>query len=564
MLAFRRSLRLQILALLTLALMPVGILALTNAVYSYRNFREALEMRVSEAAELVAAEQDAILRQGRTVVEALSALGDLAPADHGECKQDLLDASVRWEQISNISVIGPDGSIYCSARPVTIGSKEIRRLVWFQRLHDTKGFFLDRPVLAGSENENLIVLAGKISGSSDAIVAMGIKIATMRESLDRLNIPEGAAVAIINAEGKPILERANGNKPGEWLPEIINFDQKALVEAGLFRAHDKNGVLRRYRLAQILDGAGFAVLSIPAESIRTVTDFFFYSGVALPVLMWLTALITAHFSINRMVVRPLTTLRRTIDAYSKGKQSVRVPELKRAPGEVRDVAVTFNKMADTIEKRDNELRVLIEKERALTREIHHRIKNNLQITSSLLNLQAKRAVTEREQSIFFEVQQRISALSLIHAELYNSDDIRYVDLGSMVRRLCVSTAQGLRDSGSLVNLDLDVSDIMVLTDTAVPLALLIAELLHYAALQELEGEDKTDISVELKESGKNIQLTLSCSSSFASGIETSTDTSISAITLINGLVKQLSGRYVIKDEGRTFEVLVPEPGQPIS
>src|SRR5690606_38027559 len=123
--------------------------------------------------------------------------------------------------------------------------------------------------------------------------------------------------------------------------------------------------------------------------------------------------------------------------------TARVEKDRSAPEEVQAVATKFNTMADTIQARDDALRAALDHQKALVREVNHRVRNNLQVMNSLLSLQSRRAKTAEQEAIFLDVQRRLNALGIVHAALYQGDDFRAVDLGVLLKDLCLSTERHL-------------------------------------------------------------------------------------------------------------------------
>ena len=161
-------------------------------------------------------------------------------------------------------------------------------------------------------------------------------------------------------------------------------------------------------------------------------------GVFTPLLMWALAIAVVWFGIEHLVVRWITYLERITSAYAAGRHSVRPERVSAAPAEIRSLGETFSRMADLISAREAELRDSLAQKEVLVREIHHRVKNNLQLVMSLLNLHARRIRDPRAELAFAEARSRINALATLHRRLYESESLQEIDLqvvpGRSVRR----------------------------------------------------------------------------------------------------------------------------------
>ncbi|WP_047959979.1 PAS domain S-box protein [Desulfovibrio sp. TomC] len=138
---------------------------------------------------------------------------------------------------------------------------------------------------------------------------------------------------------------------------------------------------------------------------------------------------------------------------------------------------------------------LLEKE-VLLKEVHHRVKNNLQIISSLLFLQKDAIADPHIQDIFEESRNRIASMALIHEELYRSGDLARVDLKEYLERLAPKVVQSLRGYKS-IGFSLHLAQCRVSVDKAIPFGLIVNELLTNAVKHGLAGRDAGNIRVNM-------------------------------------------------------------------
>src|SRR3546814_4114973 len=104
----------------------------------------------------------------------------------------------------------------------------------------------------------------------------------------------------------------------------------------------------------------------------------------------------------------------------------------------------MHKMADVISLHESELRKSLQEQKTLLKEVYHRVKNNLQVVSSLVNLQVSRAANEHERGALLATQDRIHALSMVHSNLYKAPELHRIKLQEFVPQLCeyLRQAQG--------------------------------------------------------------------------------------------------------------------------
>ncbi len=233
-----------------------------------------------------------------------------------------------------------------------------------------------------------------------------------------------------------------------------------------------------------------------------------------------------------------------------------------------------------------------EAEEALTRteeirkkEIHHRIKNNLQVISSLLELQADQFNEEKVIEAFRESQNRVASMAIIHEELYRAGDTETLDFAAYLRKLTSDLLRSYMVRKGDVKLKLEVEEIFLGMDTAIPLGIIVNELVSNALKHAFPAGRKGEIHVKLfrKESSgnksisnitnnidarstinKNNQFTLIVSDNglgFPENIDF-TNTDSLGFQLVNTLVEQLEGTIKLERNGTTlFRIKFLESGQ---
>jgi two-component sensor histidine kinase len=192
---------------------------------------------------------------------------------------------------------------------------------------------------------------------------------------------------------------------------------------------------------------------------------------------------------------------------------------------------------------------LSEKE-VLLKEIHHRVKNNLQVISSLLYLNAKKFKDRETQDIFKESQNRVKSIALVHERLYQSKDLGKIDFKEYVTRLTDDLFRSYAVNQSIVKLVISIDKIFISIDTAVPCGLIINEIisnsLKYAFPNAEELQKDCEIKIEFKSDEKNESLlTISDNGiGLPEGIDVKKTKSL-GLQLVDTLIDQLEGTMEI-------------------
>jgi two-component sensor histidine kinase/HAMP domain-containing protein len=187
--------------------------------------------------------------------------------------------------------------------------------------------------------------------------------------------------------------------------------------------------------------------------------------------------------------------------------------------EVENLAESFNKMTEALEKSQQDLILeheksaesfrssLAEKE-ALLREIHHRVKNNLQLISSLLNLQAKNPGKKAPKEVFIDSENRIRSLTLIHESLYQAKDFSRIEFVSYLRELLLRLLQAYKTPGQSITGKVDGTEIYLDITQAIPCGLIVNELASNSLKHAFPGGREGEILVAIKKEGDRVSLSV--------------------------------------------------------
>ena len=217
----------------------------------------------------------------------------------------------------------------------------------------------------------------------------------------------------------------------------------------------------------------------------------------------------------------------------------------RIIAEQKEEVETINEQLDA---RNSEKEVLL-------KEIHHRVKNNLQIISSLLELQSRGIDDESALSAVADGQSRVKSMALIHQKLYQTDDIATVDFGSYASDLCAQLAALYPDMNE-TQLNIEGNGIELDIDTAIPLGLILNELVTNAFKYGIKGQSAGSLKVELRAEGKGSYLLTVADNGPGLPEDFNFDKTRSlGLRLVRRLSKQLYGKATYQNnEGAIFAV----------
>ena len=189
---------------------------------------------------------------------------------------------------------------------------------------------------------------------------------------------------------------------------------------------------------------------------------------------------------------------------------------------------------------------LLEKE-ALLQEVHHRVKNNLQVINSLLRLESGRSTVPNTKAVLTEMQGRIRSMALLHESLYRSGSFAAVDLGAYLRQIATQSFRALAVSPGAVQLRLDIASVHVVMEQAAPCGLLVNELISNCLKHGFPDGRTGEVRIELRsvDGGPQIRLRVSDTGVGLPADFESKRSHTLGLELVVDLVEQLNGTLEI-------------------
>ncbi|HYI64870.1 MAG TPA: histidine kinase dimerization/phosphoacceptor domain -containing protein [Allosphingosinicella sp.] len=206
-------------------------------------------------------------------------------------------------------------------------------------------------------------------------------------------------------------------------------------------------------------------------------------GMLTPVLMWLWASVVGWILVQRLLLFPLGRIQNVIAAYRPGERPLDLPTLRTPAHEIGALGRAFSRVTETVARHEAELEAAVVRQTRLVREVHHRVKNNLQVVASLLNLHARGAASEEVAAAYASIQRRVDALAVVHRNHYAElEDNRGVALKPLISELAANLRATAPASAAGMQIRLDVAPFYAGQDVAVSVAFLVTEIAEFGML----------------------------------------------------------------------------------
>lgn len=499
-----KTVRDRFLAILIVALLPAGLFALQSALDSLERRERLLDQVVMDQAVAAIQAESRAVALARGMLIAISSNAIVARQD---CPDKLVEIRKSLPDIISLSLWDLEGEQLC-ASPSVQGAPALSQSFpdLFARMHERRATMVGY-VAKNFAGRDVIYIAeprfdarGRLLGA--ASLGYAVKDVLKRLSTGRQGY--AFSVALVDASGRPVARQGVFDNRPLPVPAIIRANMSSQPRG--FRVQDQAFALAPYHHPDLYV---LVHADLPQTGIagRLITGLM----VAAPVLMLILTLVIVWIANERLLAKPLAAVTRTAAAYVARERPAFAPELAKAPEEIQRLDEALRTMAEVLVGREHVLSQALDDEKALMRELHHRVKNNLQMIISLLAMQARELNSEEAISALRLAQQRVYVLSQVHQQLYSSGQLAAVRVDGLIADLIRNVLSVHMSGGARrteVEIALKLSPVAIPADFAVPLAFIATESL-VSALEFITDNAPVLIQISLNcESEGRVRFTL--------------------------------------------------------
>ncbi len=461
------STALKMFIILGLALLPLGLVAVLASADAARDGRAERQTLARIKAVETARALDALVSRDALALTVIVASASLASEESYPCT--LLQRARRAEKnlvLSRFALFGRDGRRVC-------GSPNLRLKA---PLANNIGIHLDPELRA--------LRFSLASGGASAVAE--IDYATIRNLVGRMAGTREIDISL--EEDGARLQLVDAYEPGVMQRTVVS----------------------RARLAGSNVIAVASVGAIPISAAEIVT-------ILLPLLMWVIAALLGWLIVDRLLLRPIVSMQQAVLSYRPGGKAIALPETFTPATEIRDLGQAFVRVTGTIAAHEAELEAAIARQARLVREVHHRVKNNLQVVASLLNLHARGARSSDAANAYATIQRRVDALAVVHRNHFAElEDDRGVALRPLLSELTGNLRATAPEGAGGMAIMLDLDAAYVNQDVAVSVAFFVTEVVEHAMM--CAPSEPVSVTLHTSEAPGKARLTLMSASLKADAI----------------------------------------------
>jgi two-component sensor histidine kinase len=356
-------------------------------------------------------------------------------------------------------------------------------------------------------------------------------------------LESGDHLWLINDAGTPIEVARSTIQPLPTvtdLPDFINkLDRPRLIASS-------GGGVYCYAVTRMSDGLRIMV-GHDATADHTLARRELVERVAELGLVLLLGIGAVAKGANHVVRVPLVRLTNAVGRWRGG--AVFETPGATLPVELRELASAFLQATAALAAHEMQLRGALTQQEVLMQEVHHRVKNNMQIVASLLNLQAGRIRQPEARAEFQSARDRVRALATLHRHLYTQGEVHSINMCSFLNELCAQLFQAFGETaGQRIRLEIEAPELRISSDQAVPLALIVTETVSNAIKYAFPPDRSGTVSVRLTQEDCRAKLVIEDN---GVGPPTPEETVAGGIglQLIRGFSRQIGARLTIETTG---------------
>ncbi|HEY4252786.1 MAG TPA: sensor histidine kinase [Roseomonas sp.] len=529
--------------------------------HAWVNYDRALDAGRQEAImlrEAAAARQGAGLDAMQELITGLARRVELLDAAPEVCDRALRSVLELFpDRYSNIWLMDTEGRLLCSAIPGERG-RSFRELSYFQGAIAERSYVLGEFMVGTFSGRGVLPAAAPVIAPGGQVRGV-MATAAVLEYFVRANrntaMQQPHNVWLLDRRGTaiPLTGGSDSELPDPALTASLASGEGQTVE-GIAR----DGTAHVWSVA-VLEAELRLMIGISSETVRALAAASLRDRVLELSLFLLACLAAIVFGAEIAVARPLRVLAARVRAWTPGQPFT--PDTRiNDPREVLELGAALAAASTVIADREMALRAALGQRDLLMAEIHHRVKNNLQIVASLLSMQAGRLSEPRAVAEFGMARDRVQALATLHRHLYLHQSFERIALRPFLEELCRQLSDAMGTQGKeIFHIEIDADDIEIGSDQAISLALLVTEAVSNAMRHAFPDGEGGMISVTLQREGENAELRVADN---GAGMAPSEEPPQGlGLRLIHGFTQHLGGEVEIRQESGT-EIRVRFPLEP--
>ncbi|WP_235924159.1 sensor histidine kinase [Pseudoroseicyclus tamaricis] len=477
------SLTFRIGALMALALLPIGLISVNQ---TYLLLKETDK---NSSANLMARTAEAAGREAKHIQAAFGAarmLASAAPLLRNEgagCEASLARFLEREQPYAFVGYVSANGIVQCASDGV--GMDVSSRPSVLDMVNNPRERAMVIPDAAISRRAVVAVGVPVITdGVYNGFVTVSMEHGALAQTMAPIPTGQGGrAINLItfNSSGELLTAAEEGTYLEEQLPSNADLANLARIGRTAFIGENALGERRFFAVVPIEAGVVYALGSWDYRADSLVADGLHAAySLLFPAAMWLAGLAVAFFSVQAMVIKPTRNLRARMLMFMRSRSIIPRKDSPWEPQELIDMDETWQMLAESVLRDEAELHNSLHQKTVLLKEVHHRVKNNLQLIASIINMKMRKMNDPAERRVLQELQHRVASIARVHQKLYETSAEERVRADELFTAIVEQTAATGIQEGTRVDVTQSYDEVILYPDQAVPMGLAMSELVMNA------------------------------------------------------------------------------------
>ena len=561
-----KSLRARLALLVLLAMLPVAAAMLLQAEQHRRARVEAAAANLTHALRLISAEQAEIVASARTFLRTLAEMPEIRSGGKSECGRVLASMLGQFEQFTYVDAVDDEGAVTC-VPPLTSARASGADHAWFRRAIESEGFSVGGYAVGRGGKRSSIHFAYpiRIDGKVTGAVGAALDLDWLNRRFAQLPLEPEQVLTLVDAQGVILARSRQADRyvgtsmiAPDLAPKLTT--QREGVLCTTYR--DGSSWLLAFMPFGPSSPSGrpelILQLGIDQARIAAAARADFIESLGLLALAGALAIGVIWIGGSRLVIRPAEHLAATADKMNAGDLSARMGPAY-GQGEFSRLAKAFDAMAEALQRREAEyegnaaalarqekaLRTALSDKEFFLREVHHRVKNNLQAIVAMLNMHARLVADPASRESFRKLRWRVHAMGLVYQLVIASPVGSRIRLSDFLMGLADSLASSYGPDDRKIEFRRDLrADTHISLDKAIPVGLVVTELLMTAYKHVFpSGQGEIRIATDLDDSGR-VTLVIA-DNGIGPALPNADREGALGITLVKRLVEQIDGEMRI-------------------
>lgn len=509
-----RGLTVRLLLMLSVALVPLGTFAVLQNERARSETQRSLDTSLQSMTFASIAGELALIRGALGSADALGSTALKNAGTPEDCVEDLEDFVAQSGLFRFAGFADPSGRIICSSSEPPWAFDETDM---FDALQDGEGPVILRGPDSDDGSRTPLVIATLVEKDDETAGYMIFVLASFALDFVREygQDHDPTSTIIYTGDGRLISAHPSETDLEAVLPTARHLGSFDYGSRQVMRAQDAQGNPRTYAVIPLIDGQLFVLGVWAPDDLPSSDQPPASTTLGFALMVWLVSLGVAYLGAHRLVIRHLRRLGRQMRQFSDGNRDHLPKVLDNAPHEISELSRDLRHLAETLSRDEVQLETALGEKTLLLREVHHRVRNNLQLIASIISIQMRQVDNSGARELLRGLHDRVMTLATVHQSLYKLDRVTELRADTLLDDILRKMISISILPGSNTKVGTDLQPVTLDPDQIVPLALLATEAMTNALkyVEAPEGEPaRIDIRLYETEAGEVcLDVTNTCS-----------------------------------------------------